>query len=189
MPEYILDLLRLAIDRLSSWPVITLVALLTYKKQLAALLSRLSTFKAGKDGFSLDMTVAATVQAEVKPEPHPRLRRLQNIAVSATIQARQEAIRADLKGFSLPPQEEVDLSRSNSRARPPILLPADRLGLRDRIAMRTARLAVEAAERGQVSRLPRLTRRTSVVDARHEARRRLVPGPVGLTVHFGIHFR
>lgn len=104
-----MEILKLLLEHLLSWPAITLLALLIFIKPLSALLNRVHTLKAGKEGFSIDASVvAATIQTETKveiglkpTEADQRSKQIENIAVAPIIQEREELIRADLEKLNL----------------------------------------------------------------------------------------
>jgi len=113
-----MDILKILLERLLSWPVITLGTFLVFRKPLTALLNRVHTLKAGKDGFSLDASIAAVatqsetkIEIGLKPEAERRLKVVKNIAISPSIQQREEWIRTDLQNMNLTTagQETVDL--------------------------------------------------------------------------------
>lgn len=108
------------LERLLSWPVVTLVSFLVLKKPIISLLNRVHTLKAGREGFSLDAFVidAATIQAATKVESglsstegQEKLKIAMSIGISASVQHREERIRNDLRNMKLdiPQQETIDL--------------------------------------------------------------------------------
>jgi hypothetical protein len=114
-----MDIVKLLLERLLSWPVITLSVFLVFRKPLIALLQRVNTLKAGKEGFSLDATVTAVaIQREPKVETglksneaEERLKMVKRAVIPPSVQQREEWIRADLKKMNLDETrcETVDL--------------------------------------------------------------------------------
>jgi hypothetical protein len=112
-----MDIIKLLLERLLSWPVITLLVFLVFKKPLTIFLTRLNILKAGKEGFSLDASsVAVAIQAEAKvetglsSEARERLKLVKDVAISRSIQQREQLIRADLRKMDLNVSHEaVDL--------------------------------------------------------------------------------
>ena len=104
-----MEIYKLLLERLLGWPVMTLLALLLFRKPVAALLNRVHTVKAGKEGFTLDASIiAATIQTGTKvevglrpTEAEQRLKEVENVAVPVIVQEQEKFIRADLQKMEL----------------------------------------------------------------------------------------
>jgi len=105
-----MDILKLTLERLLSWPVITFFALLIFKKPLIALVNRIHTLKAGREGFTLDAT-AVSIQTELKTSAaEQRLNQVKRVAISPSVQRREQLIQADIRNMNLEVgKETIDL--------------------------------------------------------------------------------
>lgn len=104
----------LLMEKVLSWPVVTFVTIVLFKKPLLGLLNRLSTIKVGKDLFSIDAPLPP-IQAE-KPldiglENGKNLVELAKYGESPLVRRREELIRQDLKKLQIDgdPKEAIDI--------------------------------------------------------------------------------
>jgi len=106
--------LLLLLEKVLSWPVVTLITVLLFRKPLLGLLNRLSTLKVGKDLFSLDATLPA-LQSEKSVDTglnnKTSLVEHAKYGESPLVRRREELIRQDLQKFQLDanPQEAVNV--------------------------------------------------------------------------------
>lgn len=103
-----IEIVKILVERILNWPVAVLVGLLIFKSQLSALLGRVSSVKAGKEGFSLDAAISAsvlqtetTVEVGLTPEAEKRLKEVQSFVVPSVMQEREALIMADLQRMNL----------------------------------------------------------------------------------------
>jgi len=108
------QILSLLLDKVLSWPVVTFITVLLFKKPLIALLNRLIRLKVGKDLFSIDAPLPA-LQSE-KPIDTGLENRTSPIeqakyGESPLVRRREDLIRQDMKKFQLDaqPQEAIDV--------------------------------------------------------------------------------
>jgi len=113
-----MDIVKLLIERLLSWPVVVFLVLLAFRDPLTKLINRMHTFKAGKEGFTIDASiVAANIQGETKVETglsagvaEQRLRVVRGFAISPSVTLREQRIRADMQTMNLDvSQQTIDL--------------------------------------------------------------------------------
>lgn len=107
---------HLLIEKLLGWPPIVFTILFIYRKELAAVLSRLTDFlgraesvDVGRSGLTFRAgSTVVSAQSEAPPVSE-RLKELRNIAVSPLIQEQEARIQADLTTAGVAVDERVGL--------------------------------------------------------------------------------
>ena len=105
------------LDKLISWPVITLVAILLFRKPVIGLLGRVHTVAFGGLGLDFKAATAASIQSESKAgetgldeDVKKRLQEVENFGVSPVVSQRVQLIQADIQKLHLDVnQKTVDL--------------------------------------------------------------------------------
>jgi predicted transcriptional regulator len=102
------------LEKVLSWPVMTLVTILLFRKPLLDLLNRLSTLKVGKDLFCIDAplpTIQSEKSADTGLESKTSLIEQAKYGESPIVHRYEELIQQDLKKLQLDvnPQEAVNI--------------------------------------------------------------------------------
>lgn len=131
MSKDVLDLIKFIIDKLVSWPVVTLILFLVFKKSVGTFLTGVQAllgrdkvkFDLGSKGLSIDVSHAAQAQIESKPptealliaqselddETKTKLENAKNVGMIPIVQRQIKSIEDDINKMKLSDKDAKEL--------------------------------------------------------------------------------